>query len=262
MCKDCGCSGDRHSHHHHHGDASGEHVHYRPDGTSYTHRHDDGAVREVKLGEAVLAANDRLADANRAWFREHGVTVLNLISSPGAGKTELLAKVLPELVKRKIATAVIVGDQFGTLDAERMRCDGVKITPIETHSSCHLDAARIHAVLEEAVPAGTRLLLIENVGNLVCPAAFDLGEDAKVALLSTPEGEEKPYKYPALFAAAKVVVLTKMDLAGALGWEEQRCLDYLRQTGPEAQIVRLSAKTGEGLEDFLNVLSDFVNQTR
>ena len=260
MCKECGCSGEHHEHHHDHG--TGEHVHYRPDGTAYTHRHDGSAPREVRLGEAVLAANDRLAEENRAWFRKHGVRVLNLISSPGAGKTELLTKTLPELVKRGIPTAVIVGDQCGTLDAARMRCDRVKVTQIETHSSCHLDAARIHAVLEEAVPEGTKLLLIENVGNLVCPAAFDLGEEAKVALLSTPEGEEKPYKYPALFAAAKAVVLTKMDLAETLGWDEKRCLGYLRQVGPEAQVLRVSAKTGAGMADFLKMLSDFVNQSK
>ena len=260
MCKDCGCSGHHHEHHHGHDGGHGVHVHYRPDGTSYTHSHDDDAVREVKMGEAVLAANDRAAEANRAWFRERGVTALNLISSPGSGKTALLAATLPELVRRGIPTAVIVGDQYGTLDADRMRCDGVKVTQIETHSSCHLDAARIQAVLADAVPEGTRLLLIENVGNLVCPVAFDLGEEAKIALLSTAEGEEKPLKYPALFAAAEYVLLTKIDLKNALEWNEELCLKHIRQIGPEARILRLSAKTGEGMADWLNVLTKFVKK--
>ena len=157
----------------------------------------------------MLSANDTVAAANRKWFRERNILALNLISSPGSGKTSLLVETLKELKKRNIPAAVIVGDQYGSFDARRMQETGAPVTQIETHSSCHLDAARIQSVLNDAVPEGTKILFIENVGNLVCPVAFDLGEEAKIALLSTPEGEEKPLKYPALFAAAEKILLTK-----------------------------------------------------
>ncbi len=219
MCKDCGCSGHHHEHSHHahsHSHAHEEHTHTRPDGSVYTHTHSDAETREIAIGSAILSANDQLAAENRGWFRARKVKVFNLISSPGAGKTTLLVKTLEKLAAANIKCAVIVGDQYGDIDAKRMQNACQFVTQIETHSSCHLDAARIQAVLDDAVPEGTEILFIENVGNLVCPVAFDLGENAKIALLSTPEGEEKPLKYPALFAAADLVLLTMSDLAEAL----------------------------------------------
>lgn len=269
MCKDCGCSGHHHEHHHDHdhgehgahghADGAGVHTHRRPDGTVYTHTHDAAQTREITLGDAVLSANDRIAEANRAWFRARSIKALNLISSPGSGKTTLLEKTLPELTRRGIRAAVIVGDQYGSLDADRMKASGVPVTQIETHSSCHLDAARIQAVLETAVPEGTQLLLIENVGNLVCPVAFDLGEDAKIALLSTPEGEEKPLKYPALFAAVHYVILTKIDLEKTLEWNYELCLKNIHAINRDAKIIRVAAKTREGLNHWMEVLTDLVH---
>ena len=257
MCKDCGCSGHHHdhSHEHHHVHAPGQpHTHVGPDGKIYTHAHDDAAVREVAIGSAVLAANDTAAAANRQWFQERDVLVFNLISSPGAGKTTLLAETLKRLAALNIPAAVIVGDQYGSIDARRMQVTGAPVTQIETRSSCHLDASRVRAVLEQAVPEGTKILFIENVGNLVCPVAFDLGEAEKIALLSTPEGEEKPLKYPALFAAAKLVLLTKCDLAEVLEWNMAQCVDNIKQVNPDAQFMRISSKTKEGFDSWIEFL--------
>ena len=260
MCKDCGCSGHHHEHghshdhdaeHHHHGH---EHTHTRPDGTVYTHTHDEHTTREIAIGTAILSANDRVAAENRGWFRARKVLALNLISSPGSGKTTLLVKTLEKLNERGIKAAVIVGDQYGDIDARRMQATGCAITQIETLSSCHLDAARVQAVLESAVPEGTQILFIENVGNLVCPVAFDLGENAKIALLSTPEGEEKPLKYPALFAAAEMVLITKCDLESALDWDYQLSVKNIKQVNPNVQTMRVSVKTEEGLDSWINFL--------
>jgi hydrogenase nickel incorporation protein HypB len=262
MCKECGCSGHHHDHEHHHHDHEGPHVHYRPDGSSYTHTHSEGEKREIAVGSAILSANDGVAEANRAWFRERKITVFNLISSPGAGKTSLLAATLKQLKEKNVAAAVIVGDQYGSYDAERMKESGFPVTQIETHSSCHLDASRIRAVLEEAVPAGTELLFIENVGNLVCPVAFDLGETAKIALLSTPEGEEKPLKYPALFAAAEKILLTKCDLEAVLEWNYDLSVNNIKQVNPEGSVMRLSVKTGEGMSQWLQFLLDSIAETK
>lgn len=260
MCKDCGCSGHHHEHHHahhhehHHGGGEGVHTHTRPDGSVYTHTHSEGEAREIAVGSAILSANDAIAEVNRRFFRERKVKVFNLISSPGAGKTTLLVETLKKLKSAGISTAVIVGDQYGSIDADRMKETGVPVTQIETHSSCHLDASRIQEVLDSALPEGTEILFIENVGNLVCPVAFDLGEDAKVALLSTPEGEEKPLKYPALFAAAEVILLTKCDLEEVLDWDYNTSVNNIKQVNPEAHFMRISAKTGEGFDNWTEYL--------
>ncbi len=251
MCKDCGCSQEHHGHHGHHGIP---HTHTDANGNVYTHTHDHDSHREVMIGSAVLSSNDAVADDNRAWFKERKIMVLNLISSPGSGKTTLLVETLKALAEHNVRTAVIVGDQYGSFDAERMRSTGAPVTQIETHSSCHLDASRIRQVLETAVPRGTELLFIENVGNLVCPVAFDLGENAKIALLSTPEGEEKPLKYPALFAAAELVLLTKCDLEKVLEWNYDSSTKNIKQVNPDAQFMRISSKTKEGFDGWIKFL--------
>ncbi len=256
MCKNCGCDTHSHGHgHHHHHDHDHDHHHHHDHDHEHDHDHDHHHHPvTVTLETAVLAANDRAAEANRALFRERGVAVLNLISSPGSGKTALLERTLDRLAAEGIPTAVIVGDQYGELDADRMRNRGATVTQIETHDSCHLNAEQIAKALPAAMPEGTRLLIIENIGNLVCPAAFDLGEDYKTALLSTPEGEEKPVKYPALFAAADLVLLTKMDLAGILDWNRELCRRNLALVHPECRILEVSARTGEGLDAWIDYL--------
>lgn len=270
MCKDCGCSGHHHEHTHHHDHdhdhahthdhAHGEHTHTRPDGTVYTHTHNEAEIREIAIGTAILSANDRVAAENRGWFRGRKITAFNLISSPGSGKTTLLVKTLEKLTADGIKAAVIVGDQYGDIDAKRMQATGCAVTQIETHSSCHLDAARIQSVLESAVPENTDILFIENVGNLVCPVAFDLGENAKIALLSTPEGEEKPLKYPALFAAAELVLVTKCDLEAALDWNYSLCLKNINQVNPDVQTMRISTRTEEGFSNWIEFLKNKINK--
>ncbi|WP_372846806.1 hydrogenase nickel incorporation protein HypB [Pontiella sp.] len=237
MCETCGC-GTANEHHHH----------------DHEHRH----TKTVSLEQKVLARNDELADKNRAWLAERGVVAINLISSPGSGKTFLLEKTL-EALDGKIKCGVITGDQQTDRDAQRLQGKGAKIRQVETISSCHLDAHQVWHALADVVDDDTQLLFIENVGNLVCPTAFDLGESFKVALLSTPEGEDKPVKYPVLFATAKAVVLTKMDLAEALDWDLAACRKYIQQVQPGANVIELSAKSGQGMDDWLNYLRRLVS---
>ena len=257
MCKDCGCSGhhhthDDHGHEHHHHHEGDWHSH---DGGKTFHSHHDAnhaaPVRKVPLARAVLADNDADAAENRQWFAERDITAYNPISSPGSGKTALLVETLKKL---DIPAAVIVGDPYGEYDADRMRATGAPVTQIQVHESCHLSARQVREVLETAVPAGTKIVFIENVGNLVCPVAFDLGENAKVALLSTPEGEEKPLKYPALFAAADIALLTKADLADALGCDMDLMEKNIRRVRPDAVILRVSSRTGNGMDLWIEEL--------
>lgn len=265
MCKDCGCGdvkagGHRHSHDHDH-PHDHEHDHAHP----HTHEHDpDGGHghfhaerRTILLERKVLSENDEKAAENRAWLAARGVVAINLISSPGSGKTLLLERTLDRL-RGRVPCAVITGDQHTDNDARRLQGKGAAVRQIETISSCHLDAARVGALLPEVVQNGVRLLFIENVGNLVCPAAFDLGENFKVALLSTTEGEDKPVKYPTLFGLVPVVVLTKMDLAPHLDWNLAACRDYLRRIRPGVFIFELSAKTGLGMDRWIEYLENLV----
>jgi len=210
--------------------------------------------RIVKVEKRVLAGNDEIAESNRRWLSEHGTVTLNFISSPGTGKTLLLEKTL-ELLRGKIPCAVIAGDQQTDNDARRLAGHGAPVVQIETESSCHLNAAQIRDALQQVVRAGTRLLFIENVGNLVCPAAFDLGEDLKVALVSTTEGEDKPIKYPRIFSDAKAIVITKTDLIPHLDWDLEVCRSHIRGINPSARLCELSAKTGAGMNEWIAYLS-------
>lgn len=265
MCKDCGCeqagqagrmhrhaNGEVHAHpvggaHHHHHDPAHEH----------THEHAEPATRVVTVEQRVLAVNDQHAAENRAWLAKRGIVALNLISSPGTGKTLLLERTL-ERLKSRVSCAVITGDQQTDNDKQRIARTGVPVEQIETHDSCHLDAARVGQTLPLVVKPDTRLLFIENVGNMVCPAAFDLGEAFQVALLSTTEGEDKPVKYPTLFAGAKVVVLTKLDLAPHLDWDLAACRRSIQQVHPGVFVFELSAKTGEGMDAWCAYLERLV----
>jgi len=255
MWKDCGCSEDPvHPH---------PHTHVGEDGTVFTHIHETRHEHAkpsvtVKLEQAVLSANAAAAAANRVWLAARGVVALNLISSPGSGKTRLLEKTLEHFAAEGIPCAVIVGDQYGEADSLRLRRFTSAVTQIETGDRCHLNAEDVMAVLSRAVPEGTRILFIENVGNLVCPVAFDLGENAKIALLSTAEGEEKPVKYPALFAAAALVVLTKMDLAEVLDWDLAECKANVRKVNPAVDIVPVSAQTENGLQEWFAYLRNLI----
>jgi hydrogenase nickel incorporation protein HypB len=219
------------------------------------------AALEINL----LHANQTGADHNREHFDEWGITCLNLMSSPGAGKTVLLEKTLAAL-KNQLKMAVIEGDMTTELDAERLRQYGVPVIAINTGRSCHLDskmvAGGIHRFQEDYNPKEFDLLLVENVGNLVCPAEFEVGEHAKVALLSITEGEDKPLKYPIMFQEADCLIITKLDLAPYLEIDLQRLEANVRSMNPDVTIIALSAQTGEGLEEWLNWLKSQVNRSR
>jgi len=212
-----------------------------------------GAPRRLVVGRSVLAKNDAIAARNRTWFAAHGIHVLNLISAPGSGKTLLLERTVARL-GRSSRVIILTGDQKEEFDAQRLRAAGADVRQLNTGSSCHLDASMIARELGAFVRPEPQLLIIENVGNLVYPAAFDLGETMKVALLSSTEGEDKPSKYPLLFHEAGLVVLTKMDLAPHLDWDGGLCETHVRRVNASAPILRLSARTGEGLEPWLSFL--------
>ncbi len=260
MCKDCGCGGDPHVHFHNGVAHSHGHDHAHPHTHPHEHPHGDAAVspvtsetRTVEIQQKILSRNDEQAERNRAWLKERGVVAVNLISSPGTGKTYLLERTL-EGLRGKVSCAVITGDQRTDNDARRLQGKGAEVRQIETINSCHLDAEQVGRLLPEIADHGVKLLFIENVGNLVCPSAFDLGENFKIALLSTTEGEDKPVKYPTLFSNAPVAVLTKMDLVPHLDWNAAACRAALRQVRPGVFIFELSAKTGLGMEAWLDYL--------
>jgi hydrogenase nickel incorporation protein HypB len=245
MCLECGCADSGHHHDNEH-----THSHEHP----HEHAHDPVPVtREIAVEAKILLKNDRVAARNRAFLSERGVTALNLISAPGSGKTTLLERTL-ERLRGRVACAVIAGDQQTDHDARRLEGKGAPVVQIETVSACHLSAEQVARVLPGLVGEGVRLLFIENVGNLVCPAAFDLGESFKIALLSTTEGEDKPVKYPSLFSRAQIALLTKLDLAEVLGWDAPLCRRYLQQAHPGIFSFELSARTGAGMDAWIEYL--------
>jgi hydrogenase nickel incorporation protein HypB len=206
--------------------------------------------RVIQIECDIFAKNDALAANNRGFFAAHNMLALNLVSSPGSGKTTLLVRTLNAL-KAKQAMAVIEGDQQTDNDAERIRTTGVPAIQINTGRGCHLDASMVgHAVQQLALKQGT-LLFIENVGNLVCPAAFDLGEAAKVVVLSVTEGEDKPLKYPDMFRAARLMLLNKCDLLPHLNFNIAEAIANAQRVNPEIEIIQLSAQSGDGMDAWL-----------
>ena len=238
MCDTCGCN-DPHNHPHDHAQP---HAH----GHDHAHGHPP-PVRTVPVQKSALELNQRLADQNRGWFRAKGLKVFNLLSSPGSGKTALLERTLRTLPR----AAAIVGDLQTENDADRLRATGAQAVQIVTGATCHLDAHMVAHALEKLDVADLETLFIENVGNLVCPASYDLGEAKRVVLLSVTEGEDKPLKYPVIFRNADLVLVTKTDLAAAVGFDREKALASIRQTAPRAQILEVSAKTGAGCDAWL-----------
>jgi len=201
----------------------------------------------VQIEQDILGKNNQYAAANRSFFTEQGILTLNLVSSPGSGKTTLLTRTLSDL-KDDLAMSVIEGDQQTANDADRIRETGVKALQINTGKGCHLDGHMVGHALETLKPEQASVLFIENVGNLVCPAAFDLGEAHKVAILSITEGEDKPIKYPDMFHAADLMILNKIDLLPHLRFDVDKCIAYARQVNPGIKVLQVSAQTGEGME--------------
>jgi hydrogenase nickel incorporation protein HypB len=196
------------------------------------------------LADRLLEKNDQLAAANRALLADRRVLALNLVSSPGAGKTTLLERTIADLGG---AISVIEGDQATSRDAERVRAAGAAAVQVNTGTGCHLDAAMVRGALAEMRPVAHSLLFIENVGNLVCPALFDLGERAKVLIASVTEGDDKPLKYPHMFRASRLLLLNKIDLLPHVPFDEERFVADARAVNPALEIIRLSAQQGEGL---------------
>jgi hydrogenase nickel incorporation protein HypB len=234
MCATCGC-GEDHEHQHQH-----QHPHHDHD-----HDHHEARARTLVFEEAVLARNQHLADHNRDWLRARGVTAINLMSSPGAGKTTLLERTLAALAG-ELPLAVIEGDQETQADADRIRAAGGRAVQINTGTGCHLDAAMVARAGSELDPHGG-VLFIENVGNLVCPALFDLGEAARVVIASVTEGEDKPLKYPHMFRASELVLLNKIDLLPYVDFSVERFAAHLRTVNPRTRLLPLSARNGDGL---------------
>jgi hydrogenase nickel incorporation protein HypB len=234
VCADCGCgdeSGTKltvlNGNHHHH-----EHEHVSP-------------RRTIDVELAVLAKNDRLAAVNREWLTARGIAAVNLMSSPGSGKTTLLERTIRGLGTR---ISVIEGDQETLLDAERIRATGAAVVQINTGGGCHLDADMLARGLRALDPPAGSLLFVENVGNLVCPALFDLGERARVVIISVTEGDDKPLKYPHMFAAADIVLVNKIDLLPYVDFDLDACAARARSVRPGVEILPLSARTGDGID--------------
>lgn len=250
MCTVCGCGdGETTFDHQHDHDHLHSHDHGLHFGKGPAHAHAPGLsqARMVKIEQDILGKNNTYAAANRRWLTDRNILAINLVSSPGSGKTTLLTRTLNDL-KNTIALAVIEGDQQTSNDAERIRATGVNAVQINTGKGCHLDAHMVGHALEKLTPANDSYLFIENVGNLVCPAAFDLGEAHKVAVLSVTEGDDKPLKYPDMFHAADLLLLNKIDLLPYVNFELERCIDYARRINPRIKILTLSATSGEGID--------------
>lgn len=241
--------GTTHSHSHNH-----EHHHDRPHhyGLGPAHAHAPGLsqARMVRIEQDILGQNNRHAAANRQRFREHGQFAVNLVSSPGSGKTTLLVETIRRLGDTT-PLAVIEGDQQTQFDADRIRATGAIALQINTGKGCHLDAHMVGHALDTLDLADDSLVLIENVGNLVCPAAFDLGEAHKVVILSVTEGEDKPLKYPDMFHAADLMLLNKIDLLPHLRFDVARCIEYAHRVNPNLVVIQVSATSGEGLDAWI-----------
>ena len=266
MCSTCGCSdsaetrltvfsGERDANHLHSHDGNHHDHHHDHSHEGHEHPHEHSTSRTMKLEQDILAKNNRLADHNRGWFEGREIVAFNLMSSPGAGKTSLLERTIRDL-GAEIPICVVEGDQETTLDAERIGATGCRAVQINTGSGCHLDAAMLSDALKRLKPPPGSVLMIENVGNLVCPALFDLGESAKVVIVSVTEGEDKPLKYPHMFRSADLMLLNKTDLLPYVPFNADRCIAYARQINPALKVLRLSVLKGDGMEAWYSFLRD------
>ena len=278
MCTTCGCGtdevkleggnaghghghehvhadGTRHSHEHGH-DPAHEHGHSHAADEGHGHSHAPGlsSTRRVQIEQNILSRNNAYAHENRQHLAGHGIFALNLVSGPGSGKTTLLCKTITMLAG--LPVAVIEGDQQTSMDAERIRATGAPAVQINTGKGCHLDAHMVGHAMSRLALKDDSLLMIENVGNLVCPAAFDLGEAHKVVILSVTEGEDKPIKYPDMFRAASLMLLNKIDLLPHLDFDVEAALGYARRVNPQIRVIQLSATRGEGMDEWLQFLRD------
>lgn len=254
-----------HHHYHHNGDVH-HHYHFpatnsHPTQTNNHHDHEHSHAHQetpkkqrlIEIEQHVLAKNDHIAQHNRQHFTELNTLVLNLMSSPGSGKTTLLTETLKRIAST-CPCAVIEGDQQTSNDAERIRSTGVTAIQVNTGKGCHLDAEMVHQAAHDLALPENGILFIENVGNLVCPASFDLGEKLKVVVMSVTEGDDKPLKYPHMFANAGLMVINKIDLADYVNFSIEDCIANARKINPTLKVIKLSCTTGEGLQAWLDFL--------
>jgi len=244
-----------HGHHDHNDlhDHDHDHGHVKEVAASHGHAHEHGGSRMVKIEQDLLAKNDAFAVKNRARFAEAGVLALNLVSSPGSGKTSLLIETINRL-KGELPVAVIEGDQQTSIDAEHIRKTGAPAIQINTGNGCHLDAHMVGHGIEHLKPSAGSVLFMENVGNLVCPALFDLGEEHRVVLVSVTEGEDKPLKYPGMIRSSGLMLITKVDLLPHLDFDADALAANARKINPGIKILKVSARTGEGMDAWLGFI--------
>ena len=235
MCIDCGCAPADHHHDHEHGKG-----------------------KTISIEEDLLSKNNRLAGNNRALFQQKGLLVLNLVSSPGSGKTTILETTLKDL-QGELGFAVLEGDQQTSNDADRIAATQVPVVQVNTGKGCHLDSDMVNKALNRLKPDDDSLLMIENVGNLVCPAMFDLGESARVVIMSVTEGDDKPLKYPDMFQAADLMLINKIDLLPHVDFDVERCIAYARRVNADIQVFQVSATRADGLDGWLAWLQRGLN---
>lgn len=259
MCTVCGCNEtEEHGHSHDHTHKNGHHHHHYGEGEAGLHIAGMDQKNIVQVEMDILSKNNGYAAENRSFFSKKGILALNLVSSPGSGKTSILETSLTVL-KNEISLKVIEGDQQTTQDADRINKTGVQALQVNTGKGCHLDAHMIGHTFDALNIEEDSLLFIENVGNLVCPAAFDLGEYCKVVILSVTEGEDKPLKYPDMFAASDLMLLNKVDLLPHLNFDVEKCINFARQVNPKIQILQISATSGEGMDKWHSWLKAQMN---
>lgn len=283
MCTTCGCSSDEneirftkigekhchshsgHCHHHEHEDHHHEHHHdHDHDHDDHDHSHDHShshshGINIVQLEKDILYKNQLTAERNRGFFEALNIFSINLVSSPGSGKTSLLERTIADL-KDKIAFSVIEGDQQTTNDADRIHKLNVPVIQINTGKGCHLDSEMIARAVKELKPVADSVLMIENVGNLVCPAMFDLGELKRIVIISVTEGEDKPLKYPDMFSVSQICIINKIDLLPYLKFDLEKLKEYAKKVNPYLTFFEVSATSGEGLQNWYDYLTQSIKK--
>ncbi|MEA9411835.1 MULTISPECIES: hydrogenase nickel incorporation protein HypB [unclassified Flavobacterium] len=287
MCTTCGCSSDEneirytkmgekqnHSnnsnfHHHHHDnelqhDHEHDHEHTHDHNHNHSHHHSHShdhshEISVIQLEKDILHKNQLTAERNRGFFEALNIFSINLVSSPGSGKTSLLERTITDL-KSKITFSVIEGDQQTTNDADRIHKLNVPVIQINTGKGCHLDSEMISRAVKELKPKQDSIMMIENVGNLVCPAMFDLGESKRIVIISVTEGEDKPLKYPDMFYGSQICIINKIDLLPYLKFDLEKLKEYARKVNPQLEFFEVSATSGEGLEAWYTYLTQSINQ--
>jgi len=255
MCGTCGCGDDNHITYTVPGQPGHHHGHDHDHDHSHEHNHEHKVSKELQLEIDVLAKNNLKAEQNRGYFDALNILALNLVSSPGSGKTSLLEKTIKE-IKNELDFYIIEGDQQTSNDADRIHAAGAPVIQVNTGNGCHLDAEMVNTATKKLKPATGSVLFIENVGNLVCPSMFDLGESTRVVIISTTEGDDKPIKYPTMFQTAQLCIINKTDLLPYVDFDVEKAKEYASQVNRNLEFITVSVKTGEGMEQWYKWLKD------